>query len=213
MPGPSGTTAHRASWLRPALFWLAIVAIAVGIGRYATPPEIPRPPGGMQRMLPRVPGPAPNFRTLLYLLGVGSIVWYAAAVALPLLVLGARRIDLRRLGRMRAIGIATTAVATLIAITSISEYVAIYQGSPVRPGFAAYLPQALRQNVLPWLRSPASSSPPRPGAAPCTRPSTANGFARRWRSNGSSPSRDSSIRTFCSIPSRGSRRSFTAIPK
>ena len=151
MASPSGTNTRRPSWLRPALFWLAIVAIAVGIGRCATPPEIPRPPGAMQRMLPRVPGPAPNFRTLLYLLGVGSIVWYAAAVALPLLVLGARRIDLGRLGRMRAIGIATTAVATLIAITSISEYVAIYQGSPVRPGFAAYLPQALRQNVLPWV--------------------------------------------------------------
>ena len=151
MASPSGTNTPRPSWLRPALFWLAIVAIAIGIGRYATPPEIPRPPGAMQRMLPRVPGPAPNFRTLLYLLGVGSIVWYAAAVALPLLVLGARRIDLGRLGRMRAIGIGTAAVATLIAITSIIEYVAIYQGSPVRPGFAAYLPQALRQNVLPWV--------------------------------------------------------------
>jgi len=102
-------------------------------------------------MLPRLPGPAPNFRTLLYLLGVGSIVWYAAAVALPLLVLGARRVDLNQLGRVRAVGIAAAVLATLIAITSIIEYVAIYRGSPVQPGFGAYLPQALRQNVLPWV--------------------------------------------------------------
>ena len=105
----------------------------------------------MQRTFPRLPGPAPDFRTLLYLLGVGSIVWYAAAVALPLLVLGARRVDLGRLGRVRAVSIAAAAIAALIAITSIIEYVAIYRGSPVQPGFAAYLPQALRQNVLPWV--------------------------------------------------------------
>ena len=151
MPNPSSSDAHRPSWLRPALFWLAVVVIAILIGRYATPPQINRPPGAMPRMLPRLPGPAPNFRTLLYLLGVGSVVWYAAAVALPLLVLGARRIDLGRPGRVRAIGIAAAVVAALIAITSIIEYVAIYRGAPVRPGFAAYLPQALRQNVLPWV--------------------------------------------------------------
>ena len=142
---------HRRSRLRPALYWLAIVVIAIVIGRYATPPQIIRPPGAMQRMLPRLPGPAPNFRTLLYLLGVGSIVWYAAAVALPLLVLGARRVDLDRLGRVRAVGMAAAVIAILIAITSIIEYGALYRGSPVQPGFAAYLPQALRQNVLPWV--------------------------------------------------------------
>jgi signal transduction histidine kinase len=142
---------HRPRGLRPALFWLAVVGIAIVIGRYATPPQIARPPGATGPMLPRLPGPPPNFRTLLYLLGVGSIVWYAAAVALPVLVLGARRFDLARLGRARAVGIAAAVIAALIAITSIVEYLAIYHGSPVRPGFAAYLPQALRQNVLPWV--------------------------------------------------------------
>ena len=151
MPKPFSSDTHRPSWLRPALFWLAVVVIAVVIGRYATPPQIPRPPGATQRMLPRLPGPAPNFSTLLYLLGVGSIVWYAAAVALPLLVIGSRRIDLGRPARVRAIGTAAGVVAALIAITSIIEYVTIYHGSPVRPGVAAYLPQALRQNVLPWV--------------------------------------------------------------
>jgi two-component system, LytTR family, sensor kinase len=133
------------------VFWLAVAGIAVVAGRYATPPHINRPPGAMQRMLPRLPGPAPDFRTLLYLLGVGSIVWYAAAVALPLLVLGARRVDLGRLGRVRAVGIAAAVITALIAITSLIEYAALYRGSPVKPGIAAYLPQALRQNVLPWV--------------------------------------------------------------
>ena len=140
-------------WLRPTLLWLAVAVVAIGIGLYATPPQFPRARGGTGRMLPRLPGPAPNFRTLLYLFGVGSIVWYAAAVALPLLVLGARRIDIDRSGRARTIGFVVAAVASLIAITSIVDYVVVYHGSPsaLRPGFSAYAPQALRQNVLPWV--------------------------------------------------------------
>ena len=139
------------TWLRPTLFWIGVAALAVGVGLYATPPELPRPRGGAQRMLPRLPGPAPNFPTLLYLLGVGSIVWYAAAISLPFLVLGARRVDFERHGRARTIAIATAVVVSLIAITSIIQYLAIYRGSPIQPGFSAYAPQALRQNFLPWV--------------------------------------------------------------
>ena len=140
-------------WLRPTLVWVAVAVVAVGIGLYATPPQFPRARAGAGRMLPRLPGPAPNFRTLLYLFGVGSIVWYAAAVALPLLVLGARRIDIDRSGRARTIGLVAAVVASLIAITSVIDYVVVYHGSPLalRPGFSAYAPQALRQNVLPWV--------------------------------------------------------------
>ena len=128
-----------------------MVAAAIAVGLYATPPEIPRPPGGMQRSLPRVPGPAPNFRTLLYLLGVGSIVWYAAMVALPFLLWGARHIDIARRGRSRSIAAAVLVVTSLIAITSVVQYRVIYGDAPGRPGFSAYLPTALRQNVLPWI--------------------------------------------------------------
>jgi signal transduction histidine kinase len=140
-------------WLSPTLIWVAVAVVAIGIGLYATPPEFPRARPGAGRMLPRLPGPAPNFRTLLYLFGVGSVVWYAAAVALPLLVLGARRIDIDRYGRARTTGLVVAVVASLIAITSIIDYAAIYRGSPsaLRPGFSAYAPQALRQNVLPWV--------------------------------------------------------------
>jgi signal transduction histidine kinase len=140
-------------WLRPALLAVAVAVVAIGIGLYATPPRFPGARRGGGPMLPRLPGPAPNFRTLLYLFGVGSVVWYAAAVALPLLVVGARRIDIDRHGRARTIGLVAAAVASLIAITSVVEYVVVYHGSPssLRPGFSAYAPQALRQNVLPWV--------------------------------------------------------------
>ena len=103
----------------------------------------------MGRSLPRLPGPAPNFRTLLYMLGVGSVVWYAAMVALPFLLWGARRIDFERQGRARSIAVAVLVVSSLIAITSFAQFFAMYHGAPLRPGFGAYLPQALRQNVLP----------------------------------------------------------------
>jgi LytS/YehU family sensor histidine kinase len=105
----------------------------------------------MRRALPRLPGPAPNFRTLLFMLGVGSVVWYAAAISLPLLLFVARRIDVERLGRARAIGISFAIVLSMIAITSVIQYVTIYRGSPMRPGLGAYAPQAVRQNVLPWI--------------------------------------------------------------
>lgn len=105
----------------------------------------------MRRALPRLPGPAPNFRTLLFMLGVGSIVWYAAAISLPFLLFVARRIDVERQGRARAIGISSAIVLAMIAITSVIQYVTIYRGSPMRPGFSAYAPQAVRQNFLPWI--------------------------------------------------------------
>jgi len=141
----------RPDWLFPTSLWVAAVIAAIAVGRYATPPEIAPPPGAMRRSLPRVPGPAPDFRTLLSLLGVGSIVWYAAMVALPFLLWGARHIGVERRGRSRSIAVAVLVVSSLIAITSVVQYRAIYGDTPGRPGFSAYLPVALRQNVLPWI--------------------------------------------------------------
>jgi two-component sensor histidine kinase len=150
--GSESNSTNGRSTRRAILIWVAIAAASIAIGLYATPPEIRRPPGAAQRlMLPRLPGPAPNFPTLLYLLGVGSIVWYAAAVSLPLLVLGVRRIDVERHGRARSIAIAAAVVVGLIVITSVIQYIAAYSGAPIKPGFSAYAPQALRQNVLPWI--------------------------------------------------------------
>ena len=146
-------TANRTAMTRrnEVLVWVAVAAAAVCLGLYATPPNFGLPPGAMQRALPRLPGPAPNFRTLLYLLGIGSIVWYAAAIALPVLLLGARRLDVERLGRAKTIAVATFVVVVLVALTSIIQYAITYGAAPTRPGFAAYAPQALRQNLLPWV--------------------------------------------------------------
>jgi len=146
---PAGRVGPPA-WVRPALLWLAVVGALVALGRYAEPPEFLRGPAG-RNTLPRMPGPAPDFRTLLYLLGVGSLIWYAVVLAFPLMVLGARRIDAERLGRGRAVAISVGVVAALIVLTSVWQYFSIYGGAPMRPSFAAYAPQALRLNVLPWI--------------------------------------------------------------
>src|SRR5215207_11314583 len=89
-----------ASRVWPATRWLLLAIALVALGRYAQPPEILRGPGS-RGMLPRLPGPAPDFRTLLYQLGVGSLIWYAVVVAFPLLLLGARHVDAERHGRGR----------------------------------------------------------------------------------------------------------------
>ena len=102
-------------------------------------------------MLPRLPGPAPDLPTLLYQLGVGSVIWYAVVLAFPLLLLGARRVDAERQGRARAIAVSAGAVCALIVATSVLQYFLLYREAPMRPGFGAYLPQALRINVLPWV--------------------------------------------------------------
>jgi LytS/YehU family sensor histidine kinase len=98
-----------------------------------------------------VPLPPPDLRTLLYQLGVGSVLWYAAAVALPFMLWGARRIDAERLGRLRALMIVVGIVAALSSVTAAVEYGILYRDAPMRPGLTAYLFVAIRQNVLPWI--------------------------------------------------------------
>jgi hypothetical protein len=83
-------------WLRPALIWLVVVLALIALGRYAESSDAFRPMRGNGKMLPRMPGPAPDLRGLLFLLGVGSFVWYAVVVAFPLMLVGARLIDADR---------------------------------------------------------------------------------------------------------------------
>ena len=123
----------------------------VALGRYAEPPDVLRAARGTGRALPRMPGPAPDFRTLLFLVGVGSVIWYSAVIAFPVMLWGARRIDAERQGRGRAIAVAAAAVGALIVLTSVLQFVLLYRDAPARPSFGAYLPQALRIHVLPWI--------------------------------------------------------------
>jgi len=101
-------------------------------------------------MLPRVPGPPADIPALLYQLGVGSFLWYAAALALPILLWAVRRIDAERIGRGRTVAISLGAVCALVTITAVLQYVLTF-GGVVGPGVLAYIPFALRQNVLPWI--------------------------------------------------------------
>ncbi|MFN8579513.1 MAG: histidine kinase [Gemmatimonadaceae bacterium] len=135
-----------------SLLWGAIVVAAIALGAYAREPAMAPPPGmAPGRMLPRVPGPPPDFRALLYLLGIGSVVWYAAALALPFLLWGARRIDPQRQGRLRVAALAIGTLAALVLVTALAQYVALYGDAPLRPSFADFLPTGIRQGLLPFL--------------------------------------------------------------
>ena len=50
----------------------------------------------MGKVFPRVPGPPQSLKVLLYMLGVGSVVWYAVALSLPVMLWAARRVDTER---------------------------------------------------------------------------------------------------------------------
>ena len=127
--------------------WVLLFVLVAAAGMYARPPQ---PPAGMGPMFPRVPS-APDLRTLLALLGVGSVVWYAVFLALPFLLWGARRADGRSGARGRTVAISVLVVAALVVVTSGVQFMITYAGAPSRPGFSGYLPQALQQNLLPWI--------------------------------------------------------------
>ena len=99
----------------------------------------------------RVPGPPPNLSALLYQLGVGSVVWYAAVASSPLLLFVARRIGTDRSGRLGSMSIIVGGTLVLIATTSAIEYLWMYRGAPSRPPLSAWIPASLRQHVLPWI--------------------------------------------------------------
>jgi LytS/YehU family sensor histidine kinase len=102
-------------------------------------------------MMPRIPGPPPDLPTLLFLLGVGSVTWYVALLALPLLLWGARRFIAEGDSRWRTFGLAAAAAVALFAIASIDQYAASYSNTALGPPIIAYLTVAIRQNLLPFV--------------------------------------------------------------
>jgi two-component system LytT family sensor kinase len=143
------TPRKLATWLYPAVPWLVILALAVAVGMYASAPQV-LAPAGAGRMFPRIPQ-APDLRTLLWMLGVGSPVWYAVFVALPVLLWVARRTDLSGQSRLRVAGFGILGLLALVALTSWIQYAITFTGAPSKPPFPQYLPQALQQNLLPWI--------------------------------------------------------------
>jgi sensor histidine kinase YesM len=98
-----------------------------------------------------VPAPPQDLSRLLYQLGVGSVTWYAVAVALPLMLLAARRVEVAYEHRRRALLVGVVVLVLLMIASATTEYFVVYGGASLGPPFASYLTVALRENVLPWL--------------------------------------------------------------
>lgn len=127
-----------------------MAAAAIALGLYAEP-HSPTPASASGPTYPRVPQPSADLPALLDQLGVGSPTWYAAIVAFPFLLWGARRLDTERLGHARSLALSGAFVVTAITLVSTFQYMVLFREAPVRPGWIAYLPVALRQNALPWI--------------------------------------------------------------
>jgi hypothetical protein len=128
--------------------WSAAVALAIGLGLLATPPRPPdRAVAGP--VFPRIPPPPTDARTLLHQLGIGSTTWYAAVLALPLLLWGARRLEGRP--RARTILVALGALGLLAAATGVADHLITYHGAPTRPTLPSYLAVALPRDLLAWI--------------------------------------------------------------
>lgn len=148
---PSNTPRQSsARWLPSVLPWAAIVVAGIGLGLLAKPPRLPGE-AVTGRVFARVPAPPPDLGTLLYFLGVGSFVWYAATLSLPLLVWGARHVESEGRHRLRTATTASITVLGLFFVSSLLQYMIDYNAAPSRPGFGAYIPLALRQYLLPWV--------------------------------------------------------------
>jgi hypothetical protein len=135
--------------LGPALAWLALSAGALALGLYVRRPPLTGPGGAP--MYPRVPPPPADLPDVLERLGVGSVTWFAAAIALPLLVWGARRVDVARLGWRRAIALSGVVFVSLVVLTGLAEYAVTYRGASSRPGVPSYLSSTARVDLLAWL--------------------------------------------------------------
>ena len=134
----------KRKWLAAAGLWIG----AIALGLYAKAPTIPGGPKG--RMVPRVPQLPPDVRELLFMLGVGSVVWYAVALALPFLLIAARRVRPERQSPARVASVIGAIFVSLFLVTAIAEFFITYRGV-TPPSFPSYLPVALRQDLLAWI--------------------------------------------------------------
>ncbi|MEP6507219.1 MAG: histidine kinase [Gemmatimonadales bacterium] len=130
----------------PIISWGAIVIAALALGFYA---EAPRMPKGIGPVFPRVPGPPQSLPILLYMLGVGSVVWYAVVVGFPLVLWGARHVESEKHGIGRSVGIAVVVLIVGVAMTTLADYLLTYPAI-YRPPFNAFLSDGIRKAVLPW---------------------------------------------------------------
>lgn len=136
-----------AAWA-PLAGWSVVVLVALLLGTYAEAPVIPGVPPG--RMAPRLPAPAADPRVLLYQFGVGSVTWFAAAVALPFMIWGARRLDAGH-HRGRVIALVGLVMLALIVASATVDYLLTFPAAIRRPPVLAFVPLAMRRHFLPWV--------------------------------------------------------------
>jgi two-component system, LytTR family, sensor kinase len=133
----------------PILAWVVVIAAGIAVGLIARrPPLVGR---GGTPLYPRIPGPPPDFRALLELLGVGSVSWYTILIALPFLFWAARALGTSARNRAQQGAIYGLGAAGLVVVTTTIQYFVTYRGAGMRPPFGRFLPVALLQNVLPWI--------------------------------------------------------------
>ncbi len=132
--------------LVPLISWGGLILASLVVGFYARAPEMPK---GVGPSLPRIPGPAPSVSVLLYMLGVGSTVWFAVTFAFPFLLWGARRIEGEKPGIARLISIASIVLAVGVGATTVASYMLTYPAG-YRPPFSAFLTEGIRRSFVPW---------------------------------------------------------------
>ena len=129
--------------------WGAFSVGSIVLGLYAREPTFPGAER-MGRMVPRLRSPSTDPRVLLYEFGVGSVTWYAAAIALPFLLWGARRLEAER-SRVRSLAIIVVAMLALIGTSATVDYLLTFPAEFGRPPVAAFVPMAMRRHLLPWV--------------------------------------------------------------
>jgi signal transduction histidine kinase len=134
--------------LLPVVLWAAVITGAILLGLAVAPDEPAMPGGARPRM--RIAPPPADIQALLHQSGVGSVTWYAVVVALPFMVLAARRLGASEIGRAGVIAIVSAAGIVLVAATSIADYAWSYGSAAAGPPVSAWIAQSLRQHVLPW---------------------------------------------------------------
>lgn len=142
----SGSTPTRATVVAIAAVTVGLVAAGLAVG----PAPAPRMPPGA-RAMPRVPGPPQDVRSLFRQLGIGSITWYSAALATPLIWWIAVRWPLMQGRGVQSLVRQAVAIIVLIAGVSLAQYVVTYRLSPGAPSIMSFAPVALARNLIPLL--------------------------------------------------------------
>ncbi|MFN8571390.1 MAG: histidine kinase [Gemmatimonadaceae bacterium] len=128
----------------------ASVLLLVVVGFVIRQQEVaPFSPG--TRPMMRIPPAPTDLTSLLLRLGVGSVAWYACAVAWPAFWYAAARSPLGDRPTWRALATPVLLLLGLIAATCIAHYLVEYRGSPLAPSFVEFLPVALAADAAPLL--------------------------------------------------------------